>query len=726
MCLHLGAEEDLFGNTIEDGKKSWSKEELSELRSSIKKDYKQFYKDRDFWSALQLQGWVEAQEADVEYESPLGKSFIGNPVYAFPYEPRTYYDFKDYSAVVCNNRVHFIDPEGRPTKSSVQLPFYGEQTALTQDGRFMGVMEGNSRGQAPDITYFWRVAILDLENKESLMKTGWIPTDLAMQGRFDTQSAIAHDGSAIAFCIRASDRRADYTFICRPGRQPIHVGDCRTARAIGTNGNWLLARNSRSNRWQIIRGQKRQDIRYGVGRFGYGVYQTGDLKQLRFIQRNGQEHVIPGKYTKHTHLWATDKWLLVRIGGVTIKEKDEVDLFGTVTKKGAEKTVYKTVAYRWEDLAAKKFDNAYEIEGGIVLNGQRYDSFLSWKDNIATIHDFSEDKVSSEKFIEADKNIHSMEVRDNGIRLVTSDHHNHMYNYYGKKFWSGGPGYVKMINPYALHYEVETVDKKNKRSKWKHQIVIFYENGDSHTVDVATPDNGIDYAVAIHHYHNFGRLYFNGRDWLYFSLGDGRIIRDGRTTPNDQAVSHWHMPNWASFKRGRFNRFAGRLIPKTEHTKQSFYDTFIGRDAMYARGGLYITTEDNKLQKYDKEMELTDSIDAQIHFHQFTVQDKDYNTYITYWHNGERFVKYYIDKSGRFGEIKKEMKVIPQSPEGEWQVQGRRLYLPRQGDTYWPEDKIGFLAWRIRSRKGMKNLLVVTRSLIIEIDPSTIKKLFPK
>lgn len=712
--------------------RSWSRDELDALKDQIKNDYRAFYKARDFWSALQLQAWIKSIGADIKYTSPIGERVIGNPLYGFPHGIRHYYDFNNYSAVISSDRLHFIDREGKPTRPSVPLPFFPRQSAITTDGRYFVSIDGRVTGEEPNLSYYWRIGVTDLESGNHTLTTPWLSANQALDPRFEVEAAIATDASTVAACIRGIERHQDYVMLVTGGQRTF-IPNFRHAIAVGQKGRWLLGRQANNNRWCLLRGNdKRTELHDAAACNGHAVIQSQDGNDIYYLDESGKSNKLPLQGHKQMQFWAFNKWLVVRIGETEVKVPDETDLFGTVIKKGGTQTVSRSVAYRWHDLASGKLEPALEIEGGICLNSQRYECLLSWSAKTVTLHDCSGDEIISKPFIRADKNIHDVEVRNNGIRVRDSDYHNHMYNYYGRRIWSGGSGYIKMIHPMVMAYErSEQTDKKNENSdgikRHTHQLVLFYANGDTHTVTAPTPDNGLEYTVEVDHYLNYGRLWCNARNWLYFDLNEGNVLRDGHVGPKDERVHAWPFQRWGRHRTGRYNTFAGRLIPKWIYREQPAADTFIPNDAMYSRRGLMVLNENDELQSYDKDLELSNTYDYDdLHYNRFIIQNKDLNTYIARWHEGNYVSQRFIDRSGKIRELKEAVPVSNEDPEGEWQVHGRRIYLPRQGSTYWPEEKIGFNPWRMRSRSGVSNLLILTRSVLIELEASVIKKIFKR
>ncbi|NRA40109.1 MAG: hypothetical protein HRU15_18335 [Planctomycetes bacterium] len=187
------------------------------------------------------------------------------------------------------------------------------------------------------------------------------------------------------------------------------------------------------------------------------------------------------------------------------------------------------------------------------------------------------------------------------------------------------------------------------------------------------------------------------------------------------------LHTWRRVQKGRFNIYEGRLIPKWNHTTPKFEDIFTPHDAMYSRLGLMVIDYNQKLHRFDKDFELADTLlDKPMHWGHLYVQAKDMNTYITNWRNGGKIVEYIIDRGGIFRTPKDGLVLDEQRPEGEWQCEGSHLYMPRWGRIRWPEAKSGFKPWRMRSRDGVKEMLLVTKSMIIEIDEATTKRLFPR
>ena len=718
---------DLF-DSAEDKKnepvqKTWSRDEINDLKSSLKDDFKRFAKARDFWSLLQLEAWVKSLDLDIKFSTPLGKSVIGNPLYAFPHGVRNVFDHGDWVGVQSNDRVHFIDGEGRPIKPSIHVGHYAGQTAMTANGKYYGGMQLRIEGEAPNLSFYFRTTIANLESG-TLQQTNWADIGRPIRDGYERATTMAHDGSAVAFRFRAPMRQQDFVIVIRPGRSHIYHDKLRTVRGVGEQGRWLIARHAVNNRWQFLIGDKRDDIRNGVARDSFGAILSMNGKKLEFIQPDGQRKTLKVKTSTATTMWALDKYLVVRLGQVEEKMPDRVDLFGKVIEKGKTISVYKTVLFSWKDLMAGKLEPKTEIIGNIVENSQRPDAFFTYSANKIELHDLSKDPYTKTAFATLDKNIEQIQVRNNGIRIVCTDWHNKMLNYHGKVIWEGGPGYIEMIHPMTMVYVQEETVKKVK--KFKYKIVNFYENGDTHTVDVPGTNNENEYDIGIHYHRHYGRRYNNSRNWLYFNLESGALLKDGHVADNADPIPRWGLPTWSD-RHGRFNVFGSRLIPKWIYQKQASADRFYARDAMYTRGGLMVITKDDQLLKFNKDMELKDHLtDAQLNYGHFAIQDKDLNTYITSWIDGRSAAKYYIDATGKFRSIKTPGPITAQDPEGEWKIEGRSLYIPRKGTTYWPAELVGFFPARIRSRKGARDLLVICNSLVIELDSTTIKKLLSK
>ena len=716
---------DVFGQTDEaDVEKVWTREEIAELKDKAKDDYKVFLKKRDLWSALQLETWIKSLDLDIKFGSILGDNIIGNPLYAFPHSVRTAFDHGEWIAVPNGEQINFIDGEGRPTHPRVTLDTYLGQTGITANRSHAAGMRFRSEGEEPNLVFYYRCALTATDGKGELWKSAWMEVGRPIRDDYQRRMPVAHDGSAMAVRFLAPNRNQDFCIIVRPGRTHITVDNLRNPAAVGEHGNWIIGYNPSARRSQFVQGDKRSDILRYTGIDSYGALLSLNGKALEFINPKGNRKALNAKTNTSSRLWSFDNWLVVQLGNVTEKQEDQKDVFGNVVKKGDSKTVTKTVLFKWSDLLKGKVDPSHEITGNMRINSQRPDSIFSWSGKELNIHDCTSEEITSKPFATFEKNIHKVQVRDNGVCVITSDEHNHMLNYHGKSIYSVKNGSLVMLHPHVLgHYWNVTKGKQTiKHSK----IINFTENGDAFETEVPGPKNENEYGLDIHHHGWYARRYLDKRNWLYFDLWSGKIIREGHVADTEEPVRQWGLPKQQRLA-GRFNAFGGRLIPKWVHQQQSVDDRFAPRDAMYTRGGLMVITSDEQLRSYDKKFQIKDHLkDVQFWAGRFVVQEKDINTYITSWMEDSHKAKYYIDAGGRLKTIPNPQAISGQRPEGEWKINGSTLYIPRQGQVRFPEEAVGFWPNRLRSRNGVRDLLMVTSSLVIEIDSSTAKKIFSR
>ena len=715
---------DVFGQGGDDEvEKTWTREEISALKDEIKNDYRLFLKKRDLWSALQLEAWVQSLHLDIKFSTLLGDRVVGNPLYAFPQGVRSVFDHGDWVAVVNGEQVNFINGEGRPTHPRVKMPHYLGQAGITSSRSHIAGMRFRISGEEPNLNFYYLCSVAPTDGGET-WSSGWLDLGRPIKDNYPRQMPVAHDGSAAGVHFLAPDRNQDFCVIIRPGRSHITVDNLRNPVAVGERGNWIMGYNPADRRWQFIQGDKRSDIRRCTGVDSYGALLSINGKALEFVAPNGNRKAINAQTNTDTRMWSFDKWLVVQLGSVTEQEPDKKDVFGNVIKKGESKTVYKTALFKWTDLAAGNVDPSHELIGDMRICDQRPNSIMTWKGRDIILHDCNGDEIQAHPFASFKKDIEKIQIRENGIRVVTKDWKNHMLDYHGKTIYECDNGYLVMLHPSVLGHFWDTKDGEKVKHHCK--VINFTETGDAFETIVPGPNNENEYELDIHFHGWYGRRYLDNRNWLYFDLFNGNVIREGHVAENAEPVRQWGLPKHGRLP-GRFNAFSGRLIPKWVTKQQSLEDRLYPRDAMYTRGGLMVITDDEQLRSYDKNLLVKDHYkDAQFWSGRFVVQDKDINTYITSWMDGEHKAKYYIDASGRLKTIPKPQALDGQRPEGEWKIDGQHLYIPRQGQIRWPDEMIGFSPVRIRSRKGVRDLLIITRSLVIELDSGTAKKIFAR
>ena len=269
---------------------------------------------------------------------------IGDPLFAFPYEINGFHQRGEVLVVVSGTRVFRVGIDGCPLGVGIPLSLHPGKSALSRDGRFLGVVERQHSLQRLEMSV---ISLLD--GKEVFTAT--VPVE---KGDYLIGSLqIAEDGSALAVSV-ADDGGAVCLYGVRSAGKQLTLKGFSRPVCVGPDGAWAVAepvsnRKADVRLWTLLAQGEVTLLASAAGPGLAAAIRQDDPTLVHIIQSNGTMIPLPldMPLARKPQISSAGGYLVVSSGWPS-KATSTLDLLGNPIELPAIPT---TLLFRWSDLA---------------------------------------------------------------------------------------------------------------------------------------------------------------------------------------------------------------------------------------------------------------------------------------------------------------------------------------------------------------------------------------
>ncbi len=424
-----------------------------EIKAAVRDLHVDAARRGDVWTAMQLEAYARG---DAKLRPVLGASLIhGDPVFAFPTPIAAWWDRGDEVLVASASHLHRLAPDGRPLAIALPLP-PSSARALSSSGNCLGVI-----GRPSDNSDRFVFTVIAVADGRTVMQHSL--SCLANEVPYGN-ACVADDGTAIAVTgYRSTDDDDDNgenlrLWVCGAKGKAAPCLPLLNPRGIGSNAAWLLC-ESRKNQPLLVVGDAKPLVLQD-GAAGPGIALVLIDASLHLVGRDGELTRIeaPIGLSKSARLMTLGGWVVVA-SGWEAKTKSSVDVLGKVTPGGAEQAP--TLAlYRWRDLANDaQAAPAALIENDFALRADGEPCALwLWRDTQLDLIDLSRDEPAMRALYTAPAPIRSISPAPFTTMLTLTDGRRIALDHLGRELWTGS-GEALVFHPQWLVQSAEDQDQ---------------------------------------------------------------------------------------------------------------------------------------------------------------------------------------------------------------------------------------------------------------------------
>jgi hypothetical protein len=678
-----------------------------DLKARMKALVAEALKSGDLWTAIQADAFA-SQKLGVRSSGVLGGAeILGDPLFAFPNRLGGFAQRGDLLAVASGNRFYRLAADGHPLGVSIPLTITPSALGLSTDGTYVALVERQ------------RIPELALKLSVRTVATGaevFSATQTILRGDYlygDVQ--VADDGSAVVVGLLNDDGNdVPRLAVLRASGKHVMVRGYFRPIGIANGGNWGLAepqenRSADTRVYALLQGGMTMTCQSAVMGPGVAAVIPQEQTTVQIVGHDGTQSALPLPRPLGTsgRVTATAEWLLIGSGWAKVDE-NEVDLLGNPVGPGEP---YVTWFYRWSDLAK---DPAKAVPV-LTVNGLSGIStlvpttvFVGWETDVRVV-DLTQTTpeakplmttVAKVRFIEPSHGRMLLWLRENKYQVIDES---------GADLWNGvAPNGVVIHDPWYAHI---------RHDDGHYEWIKFGLAAERQVSRLQVPA-GSDYEIQLDRYHRHLIATRSRREWVEFSPTTGKVI---------PAIGLREFRPQMTFRESgravsQFSVQAARLVPRLDPPVPEEPSTrWNPRDAWRVNGSLLVIDHHGQVYISGRKRgthQLLGNLDYPNEFAQTLAGD----LVIT---NEEQLAR------ARFAAgpiLATEGQGIGQRsqplPEGPWRVKSTFFVPPRGSSMMWDAQRCGFVPVRLRSPPPpATNLLVVTDSLVIDVDPVLGKQL---
>ncbi len=674
----------------------------TEIKEAVRDLHLDAARRGDLWTAIQLEAYARG---DAKLRPVLGASQIhGDPLFAFPTPIAAWYDRGDEVLVASANHLHRLAPDGRPLAIALPLP-PSSARALSPSGSCLGVV-----GRPSDDSDRFVFTVIGVGDGRAVLQRS---LSCAADERPSGKACVADDGTAIAVCgyrARGDDKEHLRLWVCDANGTDRKRLPLLNPRGIGANASWLLCEN-RDNKPVLVVGDAEKPLVLQDGAAGPGIALVLIDAALHLVGRDGTRTPldVPMGLSASARLLALGGWVVVS-SGWDAETKPSVDVLGKVTP-GGEPQAPTMALYRWRDLAKDAAAvPAAVIENGFPLraDGEPFALWL-WRDNQLDLIDLSRDEPALRALYTAPATIRSVSPAPFAAMLTLADDRRVAIDHLGYELWSGS-GEALVFHPQWL------VQKAKDQEKPYTIANLDTDAANRRRFALDLPERSWQFAIA----RAEGWIVATHRDsWVAFDSASGERVADGDEDEDDKNGPP--RPRTDAFwgeTPGRFHAVPGSARLMRKRAAQD--DTVLAWEPIDAwrmqrtllvleRRGTLLAFAGRKGFKTIGNCRAADRLAM------------DAATPVVVNDAGRALAL--LAGATLSTDLPKRLRTNkPEDlPEGAWKVDNDdHSFAIKGGRLVWNTDRLGFAPLRLRCPEG-PGMLVVTHSLVIELDPGAAK-----
>lgn len=693
------------GEAAKDGEKAAKQ---IDLKARMKTLVAEALKAGDLWTAIQADAFA-SQKLGVRSSGVLGGAeILGDPLFAFPHRLGGFAQRGDVLAVASGNRFYRLAADGHPLGVSIPLTITPTTLGLSVDGTYVALIE---RQRNPEWALKLSVRTV-ATGAEVFSATQPIVRSDYIYG--DVQ--VAADGSAVVVGLLNDDGNdVPRLAVLRASGKHVVVKGYYRPVGIANGGGWGLAepqenRSADERVWTLLQGGMSMTCQsVAMGPSMAAVIPQEQATTVHIVGRDGTQSMLPlpRLLGSSARVSANADWLLVGSGWAK-SDENEVDLLGNPVGPGEP---YVTWFFRWNDLAK---DPANAVPA-LTVNGLHGISslvpttvFVGWEKDVRVI-DLTQSTPEAKPLMTAVANVRWIEPRHGRLVLWLREDKYQVIDEAGADLWNGiATNGVTVHDPWyaEAHHE-------DGHREW----IKLGTAAERQVTRLQLPAGG-GFELELDRYHRHLLASRSRTEWVEFAPATGKQIPAAGLRDRRPQMTFLGSGSMIS----QFSVQAARLVPRLDPPVPEEPSTrWNPRDAWRVNGSLLVIDHHGQIYISGRKRgthQLLGNVDHPNEFAQSMAGDLVIS-------NDEQLAR------ARFAAgpiLATEGQGIGQRsqplPEGPWRVKATFFVPPRGPSMMWDAQRCGFVPARLRSPlPPSTNLLVVTDSLLIEVDPALGKQL---
>lgn len=687
--------------TVTDAKAADPKVEARQLHARC-------LREGDVWSALQLEAW--GRQVNLRLGPVLGASDIcGDPLFAFPY-PITQSEDRGWRiGIFAGDRFYQLAADGRPLAPSIRFGHNTARGGWTLDGRFAAAAQIESPQLATNRLVVEVRSVTD--GGITLSQTlAVVAGDYAA-----SPVAIAGDGTAAVIEIannpfgqpRVAVARADGTSQLMPGwRAPL---------AVGSRGTWFIARQVGSNALVLAKGGSTQPLLAATAGPRWTAIITTADRRLQLLAPSGEISELPAAIGigDHPNLDVAAGWLVLHSGdgAKTVPGRDALD---RETPGGLDQPPT-LAAWRLAEMDQPGVGPRLIRPMGWFPAGNQTAAFFAWSKSRAWMVDLSEDEPvdvpltstgADIRWIDTDLNLFTRIRRVDGTAALLDR---------SGRPWYDGPA----VEISAQDQSRAVITLGNDSAKTWAVTSLDPDAGKRKQVALALDGPGWGEIYADRHGKRVVAINAGRSLWVELDQATGKERRQGSTA--DPATPRPGIDRQWGANPGRWQNWSGRLLDKDDgETSLAPGRIWSPRDAWRIDRAIITVTHDYRVAITGRKPGDWLDLGRIENGEPWLGVRRNRPDSVVVRANGALVAEVAAGPRLNLTPTPGEVEDLP---EGSWRPQGLRVAAPRIGKLIWDETHSGFRPERLRGPHPDR-LLVICRSLIINLDPTVSRSLF--
>jgi hypothetical protein len=665
----------------------------------------------DLWTAIQADAFA-SQKLGVRSGGVLGGSeILGDPLYAFPTLIGCFQQHGDLLMVVSGDRLYRLGLDGRPLGLSLPLGMTPHYSGLSHDGRLLMLVD---RQTFPG--WQLKVSVRAMPAGNEVFGT----TVPLTRGEYVFGAPqVSVDGSAMVIGLLDADDENPRLQVVRTNGKNVSVRGHARPRGIGAEGTWALVDSldpeADSRAATLLQGGMATAMHRAVAGPGVAaVIPAGEHLGVQLVGRDGMltPLPLPVALSSNAQLVSLGDHLIIGSGWVRAS-RGEVDLLGNPVEAAAQP--YTTCLVRWSDLESRTGDAPplLQLRGPFTASATLPNTVFIATGHQLMAYELTAAEPVGRPLMDLGGDVHYLDGQHGRLVMWMRDGSKLVVSEEGKELWRGPGGAVRLHDPW--HAEVA---HEGAPRGW----VRLAEDPAARKTSVpalpATDDN--DHEFRLDRYHRRLLAFYGRRRWAELDPHLATMVH--HATPREAAPQV--VPLGTYPWRGNLVIQAARLVPRfAEPTSEAVADAaqyWNPRDAWRVGGTTVVLDHHGQVFTTGRKRGTFVSLGS-----------VDRGDFLALGKQGELVV---AQEEGQIvgllaagptlvGEGPSIGSASDPLPEGPWRVKNQFFIPPRGQSLMWDAARCGFTPRHLRSPPGSPGLLVVTDSLVIDLDPVIGKQL---
>jgi hypothetical protein len=670
----------------------------ADLTPAESKELRALYQDAvsagDIWTGIQIEASSKIKGS--AQRGILGASKVyGQPLFAFPTWISTVFDGGSQIGVVTHNHYHLIADDGRPLALSTRLAPNLACAALSFSRDHLATLHGLDQP--------------DDEHRAFLLHSQIVPNgDVGIKVRLTFEAednitgeiCVSDDGGALAFGMHREGQRA---VVVVRGRNHRVIPGFGEPLAISNGATWLIAREGDSPRKPVLIVGDESTITEAAAA-GPGIAAIIHEGKAQIVDAQGKRRalVLPFALGKDPSLNTVGRWLVVG-SGFGAQEAEVLDALGNPV--ATTQRSHQVCFFRWSDLGDAKSKTEPEVvDGAMSVDRCESASIYLWNDAQIDVVDLSGEKPERRALATMPASIDWVDDLRSRTRVNMRDTWAYL-DRLGRILWQGKANWSDLAD---ADFAVAHIGN-DEDSRTYHLGVLAVDAKDRRTLELNLDPGRWSIEVD-----NFTKRCFvsRGPRWAEIDTDNGKIgdFHRRREMEKPDVRQIWDGP-------GRFRHVFGRLFDKTSGENVPMAQRLHPIDAWMLGGNMIVLGQERSVAITVKKPGEFIGLGHVPQAAQLMASDASPVVAV----DGNDVAWAMLVKGPKLDfAVPVDIKVKP-FLGGRWRVDYRSFAAPGTGgNLVWDADSAGFDPIRLRCPEE-SNMLVITMSLVIELDPAAVK-----